>query len=549
MNIEMLYLNEKRRSCRATTLLELVVALAVITISFAALVPMLVAIRNSWGSQEANAELLQNGRVLVDHVHRNLSKATRITDVSDSSETNGYVEFQDADGVDLRYDVNSISAYVEFGPVGDLADLAGPVNQLRFTCYDGNDFANLTTDVNSIRLVQVQTTLVNSSALGRDKTFTTCAYIRANYQDDDSGWLLSEVSGSLTEFDTSTGKSPALCKIDEIHYLCAWDGPGSHGWAAVLSVNEGSWVLSIETPFEYDTSKAVEPALAQIDPTHYLCAYRGEGDDGWAAVLTVNPGTWTVSREQSFEFDERKCQYPALSRIDGEHYLCAYQGEGDDGFAAILTVDPGGGWAIDKGALVEFDTDKGLEPALCQIDSAHYLCAYGGKDDDGFATVLTVDTGSLTISAETPFEYDSSKGRQPALAKIEDTRYLCSYAGPGDHGFAVVLTVNVNTWTISRAAPLEYDTSKGEEAALAKINVTDYICGYRGDSDDGWAAVLRVSAADWSVTKESEFEFDTRKGLRPALSMLDHRHCLCAYQGDGDDGSALVLDAAPPILP
>lgn len=158
------------------TLLEMVIALAIITVIFAVIVPQFRMILSSWDSRAGAAETIQNGRILIDHLNRNLAKAVKITAVSDSSATNGYIEFEDNDENTLRYDV--ASNYVEFGVVGDLSDLAGPVSQLQFTCYDACDLDTPITDVNSIRFVKVETTLTNPAAPAQDKTFTAQAYLR-----------------------------------------------------------------------------------------------------------------------------------------------------------------------------------------------------------------------------------------------------------------------------------------------------------------------------------------------------------------------------------
>lgn len=190
----------------AITLLETVIALAIMTIVFAAVLPQFRAINNSWGSKQGNAEALQNGRVLIDHINRNLSKAVKITSVSDSAETNGYIEFQDNDGNTLRYDIGA-NSYVEFGPFGDLSDLAGPVSKLQFTCYDACDLDTALspiTDVNVIRTVKVEATVTNSASLGKDKAFTTWVYLRTNANTDGlvGWWKLDETSG-LTAADSS----------------------------------------------------------------------------------------------------------------------------------------------------------------------------------------------------------------------------------------------------------------------------------------------------------------------------------------------------------
>ena len=471
---------------RGLTFVEMLIALAIVGIVFAAVLPQFRAIMGSWDSKAGSAEMLQNGRVLIDHLSRNLSKAVKITAVSDLSEVNGHIEFQDNDANTLRYDVDP-NNYVEFGAVGRLYQLAGPVSRFQFTCYDACDLDTPITTVSDIRCVKVETTLTNTGP-GQDKTFTAQAYLRTNLEDA-NGWTITKETSF--EFDTQKGKVPALWQIDAVHYLCAYQGDGDDGWAVVLTVDTGSWAITRETLFEFDVKDGRTPALSRIDSTHYLCTYEGDKSNGWAVVLTVDTGNWTISEETPFEFDTKDGRTPALSRIDSTHYLCTYEGDKSNGWAVVLTVDTGN-WTITKGTPFEFDTQKGMVPALSQIDAAHYLCVYQGDKDDGWAVVLTVDTGSWTISKETPFEFDTQKCNVPALNQIDSTHYLCAYQGDGDDGWAVVLTVDTGSWTISKEAPFEFDTKNGRTPALNQIDGTHYLCAYEDDGSDGLATVLGI---------------------------------------------------------
>ena len=80
--------------------------------------------------------------------------------------------------------------------------------------------------------------------------------------------------------------------------------------------------------------------MTQIDSTNYLCAYKGADNDGWAVILTVDTGDWTVTSGTAFEFDAQTGKTPALVRIDSSHHLCAYEGEGSDGWSVVLIPDP-----------------------------------------------------------------------------------------------------------------------------------------------------------------------------------------------------------------
>jgi type II secretory pathway pseudopilin PulG/ribosomal protein L12E/L44/L45/RPP1/RPP2 len=206
-------LAQRQKLVLGLTLVEMVIAMAIMAIIFAAIVPQFRIIQNSWDSKQAAAETLQNSRVLMEHLYRNLSKAVRITAVSNSSETNGYIEFEDNDENIFRYDI-AASNYVEFGPVGDLYELAGPVSQLQFTCYDGNDFDTAITDVNDIRFIEAHTTLTSPAAMGHDKTFTALIYLRANANSGSGGlvgwWKLDETSGLIAADSSDNGNDGSL---------------------------------------------------------------------------------------------------------------------------------------------------------------------------------------------------------------------------------------------------------------------------------------------------------------------------------------------------
>ncbi len=164
---------------RGTTLVELVVAMAILVIVLGAIVPVFAAIRSGSDTQRARVEMLQNARVLNEHVLRHLAQAKRIVGVSSPFETGGYIEFEAADGSICRYGVNA-DGYVEFGPVGAAGELAGPLDGLRFTCYDVNDLSKPIEIVGEIRFVTWEATLRSPGGPARDKAVNGACCLRAD---------------------------------------------------------------------------------------------------------------------------------------------------------------------------------------------------------------------------------------------------------------------------------------------------------------------------------------------------------------------------------
>jgi len=546
----MQYQNNKKRFSRALTLVEMIIAMAIITIILAVILPQFRVIQNNWDSQAGAAETLQNGRILIDHLNRNLSTALRITAVSDSSETSGYIEFLDNDANNVRYDVNSISDYVEFGPIGGLSDLAGPVSKLQFTCYGAVDLSTPTTDVNAIRSVKVETTLINPAKLDQDMTLTTQAYIRTNALPVTSGNIY-KLSEPWLVFMPSIGLEPALAHMSGTKYLCAYRSNMDDGWARILTVNTADWSVSADSLFEYDTKQGITPALAKIDDTHFLCAYQGDKGDGWSHVLyETTPGELTDGPGE--EFDTEDCIHPALSEIDSSHFLCAYFDNTSSVRTLVLTVDPGS-WSINKGPTTEFACDLVCNPDLVKIDDTHHLCAYRGSNLCHWAVVLTVDPATWTVTPETPFEVAPTLyAYEPALAKIDNTHFLYALQTNMSQGCVVVLTVDTSDWTITKAMADPYYQFSDEAGSLdlCQIDDTSFLCAYDGGfGGGGLVTVLTVDTSDWSLSHGVPFTFESGTCSEPALCQIDASHFLCAYAGLDDVGYVGVLELSGGIMP
>ena len=379
------------------TLVQMVVAIAMLTVVMGAIMPLTTHIRRSWDTWQNSSEGLQNGRVLMDHMRRHLATAKKITAVSASSETAGYIEFSDANSVIYRYDI-SAGNQVEYGPVGTLADLAGPVSQLRFTCFDINDFTNPTLDVYTIRLVQVEAVFTNAAEGTQDKTFKLSVFLYSNDE--------TFSKGTSFEFDTVKGKRPALSQIDSTHYLCAYEGDGDDGWATVLTVDLAALTITQMSSIEYDPAKGKRPEIVQMDATHYLCVYEGPDSDGWAVILNVDLATWSIIPKAPVEFDAVNGKGPTVARIDETHFLCAYEGPDGDGWAVVLNA---GGlvahWKLDEtsGTSAADATGNGNTGTLINMSGSEWTSGHiGGAlefdgSNDHIAGIGDCPTGDFTV--------------------------------------------------------------------------------------------------------------------------------------------------------
>lgn len=535
---------------KGLTLLEMLISVAIMAVVFVAILPQFKNVQNNWDSRRANAEMLQNGRVLTDHLKRTLADAYMVTAVSLPTETNGYLEFEDVDGNLFRYQIN-VDGYVEYGPVGNLAELAGPVNELRFTCYAVDDLDTVTLDTDYVRFVMIDTTV--TSDLGRDMSFSTRGFIEINAEN-----LPRIIEESDFEFDIVEGQMPVLCQISDVRYLCAYSGADNDGYAVVLNLEKTDWTLSKGPLFEFDTDDCVNPALYRIDSDHYLCVYTGTDDHGIAAVLEVDISDDSISKLTTYEFDNQMCLNPDVIDIgsgmtdpDDNHFLCVYSGTDNDGWAVVLTVDTDD-WSLNKNQPFEFDSSNCQSPCLSTIsngDNRRFLCVYNGVWDQGIASVLIVNSGNLHVSESSEVVFDNVSGKTPSLVNVKNGQCLCVYEGTDSDGYAVVLDVDLGTWSVSAEEPFIFDDSQGKSPTIVQRSESHYVCIYSGDSSDGYAVILGVDTGNGVINKGRATKFDDTDVQNPDIVKIDSDHYLSVYDGGNMDGWASVFSVDDVVRP
>jgi len=158
------------------TLVEMVTAMALLSVFFAVLLPQFRILHRSWGLREASAETLQNGRVLLDHLHTQLVTAQRMVAVSGPEEPMGFLEFYDAEGKLMRYAVQD-DGWIAFGPVGSLSPLAGPVRRFQIAGFATGGTAVF--EPAAMRLLRFEVVFAAPGDVGRDRKLSCSVFLRS----------------------------------------------------------------------------------------------------------------------------------------------------------------------------------------------------------------------------------------------------------------------------------------------------------------------------------------------------------------------------------
>ena len=316
----------------------------------------------------------------------------------------------------------------------------------------------------------------------------------------------------------------------------------NYGWRTSDDAEETGnevYTVTVNDTLEFDILKGLVPSIIPISGDVYAIAYAGDGDDGFLKTVQIaTNGQITDDVTDTLEFDTLKGLTPDIIPIDGDVYAIAYAGDGDDGFLKTVQIATDGQIADNATNILEFDPEKGKTPDIIHISGDIYAIAYAGDGDDGFLkTVKIKSTGSITNLIDT-LEFDTLKGLVPSIIPISGDIYAIAYAGDGDDGFLKTVQIAANGQIADTVIDtLEFDPEKGKTPDIIHISGDIYAIAYAGQDDDGFLKTVQI-ATNGLITDTviDTLEFDTLKGLAPDIIPISGDVYAIAYAGDGDDG-------------
>ncbi|MCK5025145.1 MAG: hypothetical protein KAS15_01040 [Nanoarchaeota archaeon] len=354
-------------------------------------------------------------------------------------------------------------------------------------------------------------------------------------------WDVQNVTTHTFDTNAQSG-SISLEKFDDLYYLATYTGVDYDGYAVLLNINPSTRAMTHYTPYEYSTIDTSQHYLVYLNDNHFVNIYRTVPQPrGNAIVMSINTTTHSITKGTAHSYDYSGGSHPTAIKVDDSHVLVAYSDLYFDGYAVLLTVNTTSR-TITSGTKLEFDPDSNtLYKALAKIDDTHFLCTYHGPDADAYAVIFTVNTAAGTVAMGTPYEFHNNiYAMEQSLAKIDDTHFLSVYADGNSHdAYARILTVNVSTDTIQAAAPSIWQHYiSWLTPAMIKIDDSHYFATSVSTQE-----VLEVDVEAGNVINISSNTY--AMGIA-SLELMDSRNILAV---DSNVGKAILITLQGITLP
>jgi len=371
-----------------------------------------------------------------------------------------------------------------------------------------------------------------------------------------ANWEITTANNSL-EFDTTQAQYNRCEQVDENHFINFWYGVDNDAFTQIFEVNTATWAVTTAAAWLEFNNSYQQGGVEKIDTNHFIDVFSGLASDGYAQVVEVDTSTWVVTTASAvFEWRITDAYYIHTVKVDDNHIMVMHADAAMNGVSQILEINTSNWVVTTAGDPFQFDASgQYLGGDTMPVDENHFINVFSGAGDDGFAVILEVNTSTWAIStAAAPLEYDTARGNYPTIGQVDTNHFVTFYRGTaGDDGIAQVLEVNTSTWAITTTnTPLEYDTTDFYGGHNTKIDTNHFVLFWTGAGEDGFAQTFEVNTTTWAVTTAAaSLEYDTQNGINPASFLIDESHIINFWNGSADkDGFVQVFEVdVPTVLP
>ena len=287
-------------------------------------------------------------------------------------------------------------------------------------------------------------------------------------------------------------------------------------------------------------------AVAMLDSTHVVVAYRDDGGDiyGCAKVGVIDGNTVTWGAENIF--NSATTNYINITGIDSTHFVIVYQDAGNSNYGTAIVGSVSGTTISSYGAENVFNTATTVAMSVSSLDSTRFVVGFkdDGGADYGIARIGAI-SGTTISSYGAENVFNSAATDDISVSTLDSTHFVVAYRDTGNSSYGTAIVGVVSGTTISSyGAENVFNSAPTVYLSVSTLDSTHFVVAYRdnGNSSYGTAIVGVVSGTTIS-SYGAENVFNSAPTVYLSVSVLDGTHFVVVYQdADGLNyyGSALV---------
>jgi len=259
-----------------------------------------------------------------------------------------------------------------------------------------------------------------------------------------SGTTISSY-GAENVFSTYTNNIK-VAALDSTHFVVVYqDGDNSEYGTAKIGLVSGTTISSYGSANVFNEAESVAKSVATLDSTHFVVSYIDYGnEDKSTFIIGLVSGTTISSYGAESVFSPyQHASDLSVSTIDATHFVVAYRDEGNSSYGTVAIGTTSGTTISSYGAENVFNETTTVYVSISVLDSTHFVVAYKDDGGDDYGGVKVGTVSGTTISGYTAEAlFNSAVTNYISVAAIDSDNFIVSYQDDGgdDYGIARVGT-------------------------------------------------------------------------------------------------------------
>jgi hypothetical protein len=341
-------------------------------------------------------------------------------------------------------------------------------------------------------------------------------------------------------FNTVSTDYNAVAMLDSTHVVVAYKDSGGDGYGCsrvgVINGNAITW--GAENIFESAITSLID--VTALDSTHFVVAYSDAGNSNYGtAIVGLVSGTTISSYGSANVFNPGVTTYIAIDVLDSTHFFVAYKDGGNSNYGtAIVGVTDGGTTISSYGSENVFDSAIVYDINAATLDSTHFIIAYqdGGNSNYGTAIVGVTDGGTTISSYGSENVFNNAAIEYTAVTKLDATHFVIGYgdSGNSEHGTAIVGVTDGGTTISSYGSENVFNATTTTYNAIATLDSTHFIITYKDSGGAGYGCARKGTVSGTTISSyDTEQTFNSALTKYISVETLNATDYTLVYEDDG----------------
>ncbi|GAH69257.1 unnamed protein product, partial [marine sediment metagenome] len=184
------------------------------------------------------------------------------------------------------------------------------------------------------------------------------------------------------------------CKVCDTIVAVAYRGPDNDGFLKTFEIDAAGVITnSFKDTLKFDDLGAEDPRICHVSGNIYAIVYRDSAGDGKIVTVTIDSsGNIGAAIEDFFVFETGAFYRPSICKVCDTIVAVAYRGPDNDGFLKTFEIDAAGEITEPVHDSLEFETTLAQYCAITHMQGNTYLIAFQSTDYDGFVVSVDIET-------------------------------------------------------------------------------------------------------------------------------------------------------------